>query len=33
VIAYHMKPSYFDEVIAELPEGFEHVRGGEVLIL
>ena len=33
VIAYHVKPSYLDEVIAELPEGFEHIRGGEVIIL
>lgn len=33
VIVYHMKPSYLDEVIAELPEGFEHIRGGEVISL
>lgn len=33
VIVYHMKPSYLKEVIAELPEGFEHIQGGEVIIL
>lgn len=33
VIVYHMKPSYMDEVIAELPEGFEYIRGGEVISL
>jgi ribonuclease BN (tRNA processing enzyme) len=33
VIAYHIKPRYLDEVIAELPEGVEYIRGGEVFTL
>lgn len=33
VIVYHMKPSYLNEVTAELPEGFESIRGGEVITL
>lgn len=33
VILYHIKPAYLDEVIAELPRGFEYVRGGEVFVV
>jgi hypothetical protein len=33
VIAYHIKPKYMDEVIAELPKGYEYIRGGEVIII
>jgi ribonuclease BN (tRNA processing enzyme) len=31
VIVYHIKPKYMDEVITELPEGYEYIRGGEVI--
>ncbi len=30
VIAYHIKPWYLDEVIADLPDGMEYIIGGEV---
>lgn len=33
VIIYHIKPKNLDEVIAELPEGYEHIRGGEVYVI
>jgi ribonuclease BN (tRNA processing enzyme) len=33
VIVYHMKPAYMDEVLAQLPPEFEHIRGGEVITL
>jgi ribonuclease BN (tRNA processing enzyme) len=33
VIAYHIKPKYLDEVIAELPDGYEYIRGGEVITI
>jgi ribonuclease BN (tRNA processing enzyme) len=33
VIAYHIKPKYMDEVIAELPKGYEYIRGGEVITI
>jgi ribonuclease BN (tRNA processing enzyme) len=30
VIAYHIKPRYFEEVTTDMPEGMGYVRGGEV---
>lgn len=33
VIAYHVKPKYLEEVISELPQGVECIKGGEVLHL
>ncbi|MCD6280388.1 MAG: MBL fold metallo-hydrolase [Deltaproteobacteria bacterium] len=30
VVAYHIKPRYHDEVIADLPNGMEYITGGEV---
>jgi len=33
VIVYHIKPKFMDEVIAELPAGYEYIRGGEVIEL
>lgn len=33
VIAYHIKPKYLQEVIAELPERVSVIKGGEVFIL
>jgi ribonuclease BN (tRNA processing enzyme) len=33
VIAYHIKPKHLDEVIAELPKGYEYIRGGEVITI
>jgi ribonuclease BN (tRNA processing enzyme) len=33
VIVYHIKPKFMDEVIAELPAGYEYIRGGEVIDL
>jgi ribonuclease BN (tRNA processing enzyme) len=33
VIAYHIKPKYLDEVVAQLPSGVDHIKGGEVFEL
>ncbi len=33
IIAYHIKPAYFDEIISDLPSGVEHIKGGEVFVL
>jgi ribonuclease BN (tRNA processing enzyme) len=33
VIAYHIKPKYLQEVLAELPERVNAIKGGEVFIL
>jgi ribonuclease BN (tRNA processing enzyme) len=33
VIAYHIKPKYLPEVLAELPERVSAIKGGEVFIL
>jgi ribonuclease BN (tRNA processing enzyme) len=33
VILYHIKPAYLEEVVSELPEGFEYIKGGEVIHL
>lgn len=33
VIAYHIKPRYFKDVIRDIPEGMGYIRGGEVFNL
>ncbi len=33
VIAYHIKPRYFREVVRDIPEGMGYIRGGEVFNL
>jgi hypothetical protein len=30
IIAYHIKPRYLDEVVAELPPNVAYIVGGEV---
>jgi len=30
VIAYHIKPKYLDTVVAQLSQGIDHIKGGEV---
>jgi len=29
-IAYHIKPRFFEEVLKDIPEGMEYIKGGEV---
>lgn len=33
VILYHIKPKHLDEIVAELPEKYEYIRGGEVITI
>ncbi|HVN72701.1 MAG TPA: 3',5'-cyclic-nucleotide phosphodiesterase [Desulfomonilia bacterium] len=33
VIIYHIKPKYMEEVVSELPKGYEYIRGGEVITI
>jgi ribonuclease BN (tRNA processing enzyme) len=30
VIAYHIKPRFFEEVLKDIPKGMEYIKGGEV---
>jgi len=33
VILYHIKPKHMEEVVSELPHRYEHIRGGEEIII
>ena len=33
IIIYHMKPKHMEEVVAELPQRYEYIRGGEVITI
>jgi ribonuclease BN (tRNA processing enzyme) len=33
VIIYHIKPKHMEEVVAELPQRYEYIRGGEVITI
>jgi ribonuclease BN (tRNA processing enzyme) len=33
VIIYHIKPKHMEEVVAELPERYEYIRGGEEITI
>lgn len=33
VFIYHIKPAHIDEVVSELPQGYEYIRAGEVIEL